>query len=638
MRQQAYIGRSILTRYRDRWSGTNAIRCFGLAIAIVGICACHHSEPASSTANPIAGRWQASIPSPVGLQQCVMEIGDTGQIAYGDSCPMPLTGQQATLATVTNGSFAPNLYVTGKDSGTFMIMGGSGITGMVGAFRVEGSKHLETRTAPGADIEWTRSSSQAPIRSAAGGQVSSQAPMRSAAAGQVLPGQVQWPMSGVPGIAQRALAYVRSKWQPDAFLTSIQMELTNTLASTQSPAGGVQVQLIFYSPGQQQTLTLMPNSPAGELMPGSSADPNDQRAMPMDFMDLPDAVAKLRAKGLRGKQIKSVHIENYGRGSYAGSLGVFGPEWVIDSALDERGAVLAELPDRGGDARISGAEENAGGDENQGGSIVNVKVTGLRNNEGSVYCWLFTSGNDFPSNSQGNAASTAGTITNRGSECDFENLDPGSYAILVFHDEDSTHTLELNPNGAPREGVGLSNNPNISAALPGYDAAMFTYRAGTMNLTINMQYPSSVQAPAASAKGGGNLTGFAFVGSGVTAQGRRAQLPPGTRIYPPGSTITGTDGCPTNRYNTDGMIVAVIDYQGRPTAGSVAVTRHPARGGQFNNAPYYLDLDPGRTLQFLGPIYENGSYDVHLQYDYSLGKGKTDEATFVLARSCPPTR
>jgi hypothetical protein len=158
MRQQVYIGRSILTRPRS--SRASAIVRFGLSIAIAGICACHHSEPASSTANPIAGRWQAEIPSPVGLQQCVMEIGDMGQIAYGDSCPMPLTGQQATVTTVPNGAYAPNLYVGGKDSGTFMIMGGSGITGMVGAFRVEGSKHLETRTAPGADIEWTRSSSQ----------------------------------------------------------------------------------------------------------------------------------------------------------------------------------------------------------------------------------------------------------------------------------------------------------------------------------------------------------------------------------------------------------------------------------------------------------------------------------------------
>jgi hypothetical protein len=104
-----------------------------------------------------------------------------------------------------------------------MIMGG-GISGMVGAFRVEDSTHMTTRTAPGADIEWTRSSSETP--------------MRSAAASQVLPGQVQWPVGDVPAIAQRAVAYVRSKWQPDAFLTSIQMELTSALSNAQSLARG----------------------------------------------------------------------------------------------------------------------------------------------------------------------------------------------------------------------------------------------------------------------------------------------------------------------------------------------------------------------------------------------------------------
>ena len=551
-----------------------------------------------------------------------MEIGAMGQIAYGDSCPLPLTGQQATITTVPNGTYAPNLYVGGKDSGTFMIMGGS-ISGMVGAFRVEGSKHMETRTAPGADIEWTRTSSEAP--------------MRSAAASRVLPGQVQWPMGDVSAIAQRALAYVRSKWQPDAFLTSIQMELTTGLSNAQSPAGGVLVQLNFYSPGQQQMLTFTPNSPAGELMPGSSADPNDQRALPASFVDLPDAVAKLRLKGLRGKQIKTVHLENYGRGSYAGDLGLFGPEWVIDSALDERGAVLAELPDRN-EARLSNPDKDEEGDRS--GNLIHVEIAGLRNDRGQVYCQLFQSAEGFPSNTEGNAASTASTITNRRAECDFENQDPGPYAILVFHDENSAHQLELNPNGTPREGVGMSNNPTVVSGLPGYDAAMFPYRTGTLNLTINVKYPLG-QAPDATRSFGGSsdasLTGFAFVGSSVTAQGHRANLPAGTKIYPPGSKITGTEGCPTSRYNTDGMIVAVIDYQGRPTAGSLAVTRHPAGGGQFDNAPYYLDLDKGRTLQFLGPIFENGSYDVRLEYDFSLGRGKTLSATFTLARSCRPT-
>ncbi len=133
---------------------------------------------------------------------------------------------------------------------------------------------------------------------------------------------------------------------------------------------------------------------------------------------------------------------------------------------------------------------------------------------------------------------------------------------------------------------------------------------------------------------GGAVTGFAFVDSSVTGMGSQAKLPAGTKIYPPGSRITGTEGCPTNRYHTDGMIVAVIDYQGRPTAASVTITEHPATGGNFQRPPYYIDLDSGRTLQYLGPIFENGTYDILFSYSYNLGAAKTATAELVLARSC----
>ena len=143
---------------------------------------------------------------------------------------------------------------------------------------------------------------------------------------------------------------------------------------------------------------------------------------------------------------------------------------------------------------------------------------------------------------------------------------------------------------------------------------------------------------AASGTKAGVLAGFAFLDSSVTGRGSQAKLPPGTKIYPPGSKVTGTEGCPTTRYQTDGLLVVIIDYSGRPTAASIAVTRHPASGGEFSNAPYYLDLDNGRTLQFLGPIFENGSYDVRLTYDFSLGAGETTSASLVLARSCAAPR
>ncbi len=149
---------------------------------------------------------------------------------------------------------------------------------------------------------------------------------------------------------------------------------------------------------------------------------------------------------------------------------------------------------------------------------------------------------------------------------------------------------------------------------------------------------SSGSAPlgeqAAASASGGKITGFAFVDSSVTGQGAKAKLPAGTKIYPSGSTVSGTDGCPTTRYRTDGQPVVIIDYTGRSTAGSVTITRHPATGGDFTDAPYYIDLDPGRTLQNLGPIHDNGTYDIVFSYDYNTGQGHKTSAKLVLNRSC----
>jgi hypothetical protein len=149
--------------------------------------------------------------------------------------------------------------------------------------------------------------------------------------------------------------------------------------------------------------------------------------------------------------------------------------------------------------------------------------------------------------------------------------------------------------------------------------------------------PARRTASSAAAKAGA-IAGFAFVDSAVTSRGSRSKVPPGTKIYPPGTKITGTTGCPTTRYQTDGLLVVVIDYNGRPTAGSIQVTRHPESGGQFENAPYYLDLDSGRIMQMLGPIFENGTYDVKFTYDFSLGSGETTSGSIVLARNCPAPR
>src|SRR5208282_2200333 len=103
-----FIGNSALHRIRS--SRVSAMVGIGLAIAIVGVIpACGHSssDPSAASGPTTVGRWQAEMYTPAGQRQpCAMEIGASGQIAYGDTCPMPLTGQQATITSVPNGTLA----------------------------------------------------------------------------------------------------------------------------------------------------------------------------------------------------------------------------------------------------------------------------------------------------------------------------------------------------------------------------------------------------------------------------------------------------------------------------------------------------------------------------------------------------
>ena len=139
----------------------------------------------------------------------------------------------------------------------------------------------------------------------------------------------------------------------------------------------------------------------------------------------------------------------------------------------------------------------------------------------------------------------------------------------------------------------------------------------------------------AHAAGTAKITGIAFVDSNVTGQGSRATLPAAAKIYLPGTKITGAVGCPTTPYRTGGLIVAVIDYEGAPTAGSLQIVRQLPSGQQFANAPYYLDINQGRVLQYLGPIFDNANYTLRLTWGLGQAQNSQPAATFTFARNCP---
>jgi TIR domain len=287
-------------------------------------------NPMDAIRSPIAGRWQAEIADAQGRKPpCVLDVQELGQTMFGDTCPLPLTGTRGTFLIAKDGTYAPQLFRVGKDTGSFMFLGGS-IHGMVGVIRLEGRNRLVTNDAQRGEVTWSRIAADTPLHDASA---------------DILPVKPDWPLKDVPAIAARALAYARLHWQADAVLMDFKAELSENAVGSGiiTPAGGLTVTFEFYSPSTQNGMWLMPNSPAGAMSSMGAVDRNPQRALPASFLDLPQAVATLQARGMRGKQIKMAELENWQAGTSYGSARLSGVEWMIDSSLDERGTVQAAL-------------------------------------------------------------------------------------------------------------------------------------------------------------------------------------------------------------------------------------------------------------------------------------------------------
>ena len=286
-------------------------------------------NPMDAMRSPLAGRWEASLADARGTKaDCILDVQALGQAQFTDSCPAPYTGSKGNVGATKDSTYNPQLFVQGKDSGTFM-MQASGMPYTTGTFRLDGSNSLTLHFADGKEIAWRRISQDAPLHNDAE---------------DILPKRASWPVEGVPAIVERAIKYARTHWQPDAVLMSAKLTLeaqAGGMGGLTTPAGTVSVQFELYSPATQQGLSLTPGSAAGALFPLGVIDRDARLAIPANFLDLPQAWATLQARGLRGKQLKEAQLENWQNGTSYGSARLAGVEWMLDSALDERGVVSA---------------------------------------------------------------------------------------------------------------------------------------------------------------------------------------------------------------------------------------------------------------------------------------------------------
>jgi uncharacterized protein (DUF2141 family) len=119
-----------------------------------------------------------------------------------------------------------------------------------------------------------------------------------------------------------------------------------------------------------------------------------------------------------------------------------------------------------------------------------VNVSRIGNGNGRVGCALYLNEDGFPAKNEKAHKTMWATINSSEAVCEFDGIEPGTYAVSVFHDEDMNGKLNTKFLGRPAEGWGVSNN--VSAGTfgpPGYDEASFQYTGNTMHISIELIEP-----------------------------------------------------------------------------------------------------------------------------------------------------
>ena len=122
------------------------------------------------------------------------------------------------------------------------------------------------------------------------------------------------------------------------------------------------------------------------------------------------------------------------------------------------------------------------------GNVLQVEVVGMRSDKGQIFCALYSSADGFPKESQKAIRRQTSSISDKKASCEFSGIVPGTYAVSVFHDENSIGKLDTNLLGIPREGVGASNDARGHLGPPKFHAAAIQFAGGRLNLKITINY------------------------------------------------------------------------------------------------------------------------------------------------------
>jgi len=99
-----------------------------------------------------------------------------------------------------------------------------------------------------------------------------------------------------------------------------------------------------------------------------------------------------------------------------------------------------------------------------------VQVYGFGDNTGKSFVGLYRPSDPWPEIKKQYIGKVI-SIVNRTATISFESLDPGIYAVAVFHDKNNNGLLDKNMLGIPIERYGFSNNARETFSAPSFKNA-----------------------------------------------------------------------------------------------------------------------------------------------------------------------
>lgn len=116
-----------------------------------------------------------------------------------------------------------------------------------------------------------------------------------------------------------------------------------------------------------------------------------------------------------------------------------------------------------------------------------IVVENVRNDKGVVGVLVFKSAQGWPEEFGSALLRKAVPAKTGAVTLWFEDVPAGSYAAVVLHDENENKKMERNWFGKPKEGWGMSNNPDALVSAPSFKAAQFRL-TGSTKLVIRLRY------------------------------------------------------------------------------------------------------------------------------------------------------